>query len=199
MVIRMKKQILVIAGILYGLLGMKQSGIYAQAAQGVQTVQETDAVQSETEAASQNQIMVAEKDVDMKEAPEDNAPTIMTYEKGALIFTTGETADGWYIVIYQDKEGYVKKDSLSVQEMDVEGLDAEMEVNAQEGKLVVETVEKYRAEARRSKIWGSIIVILVAAIFAFGIFSAVKTKKDENPDKARKQEHRDIEVEDLNA
>lgn len=196
MVIRMKKQILVIAGILYGLLGMKQPGIYAYAAQEVQIVPETDVVQSETEAASQNQIMVAEKDVDMKEAPDDNAPTVMTYEKGALIFTTGETADGWYMVIYQDKKGYVKKDFLSAQEMDVEGLDAEMEMNAQEGKLVMETVEKYRAEARRSKIWGSIIVILVAGIFAFGIFSAVKTKNDERPGKARK---RSMEIEDWNA
>lgn len=189
------KSMLAIAGILYGLAGMEQSAIYAQAAQDGQAAQGIGSMQETIEVTELSQIMVAERDADMKAAPKEDAETLMTYEKGALVFATGETADGWYRVTYQDKEGYVEKDSLRVQEIDVEGLDAEMAVNEEEAKLVVETVEKYRAEARRSKIWGSVIVTLVAGIFAMGIFSAVRTKKEENGGKVRKQS---LEIEDWN-
>lgn len=192
-----RKQMLAVAGILCGLFGMSQSRIYVQAAQDMQAVQEgqpTNGVQDGTETAFQNQIMVAEKKVDMKAEPSTEAETLITYEKGDLIYVTGE-ADGWYLAIYQDKKGYVEKESLEAQKIDIEGLDAEMAARAQEGKLVIEAVEKYRAEARRSKIWGGVIITLVAAIFAFGIFSAVRTKQAETSGKARK---RNLEIEDWN-
>lgn len=178
------RQILVIAGMLYGVFCMNSSTICVQAAQ------------DESQITSYNQLMVAEQKVDMKAEPAVDATTLMTYQKGDLVFVTGETADGWYLVMYQDKNGYVEKGALIVQELDVEGIDAEMARYEQEGKLVVETVEKYRAEARRTRIWGSVIIILVAAIFAVGIFSAVKAKKEEDSAKADGQ---NLEIEDWNA
>ena len=112
MVIKMKKQtteknirtyfkakmrhILIIAGMLYGVFGMKTSVICVQAAQ------------DESQTTSNSQLMVAEQDVDMKAEPNADAQTLMTYKKGDLVFATGETADGWYLVTYQDKNGYVE-------------------------------------------------------------------------------------------
>ena len=187
------RQILIIAGMLYGIFGMKTSVICVQAAYDGQ---EADAMQDESQATSYNQLMVAEQDVDMKAEPDAESQTLMIYKKGDLVFSTGETGDGWYLVIYQDKTGYVEKNALSAQKLDVEGLDAEMALYEQEGKLVMETVEKYRAEAKRSKIWGGVIITLVAAIFAVGIFSAVKAKKEEDSVKTREKS---VEVEDWNA
>ncbi len=206
MVIKMKKQttdgkdkrvyfktkmrrILMIAGMLYGILGMKTSAICVQA-------QEAGAIENEPQSISHNKLMVAEQDVDMKAEPDADAQTLMTYKKGDLVFVTGETADGWYLVMYQDKNGYVEKDALYVKELDVEGIDAEMALYEQEGKLVMETVEKYHTEARRSKIWGGVIITLVAAIFAVGIFSALKAKKEEESGKA---DGKSLEIEDWNA
>ena len=51
---------------------------------------------------------------------------------------------------------------------------AEVSYSKQEAELMIETVEKYRAEARRSRIWGSVIVVLVLGIFATGIISGVR-------------------------
>lgn len=178
-----------IVSMLYGIFGMKMSAICVQAAQ------EAGVMQGESQTTSHNQLMTAEQDVDMKAEPNVDAQTIMTYKKGDLVFSTGETANGWYHVIYQDKNGYVEKEALSVQELDVEGLDAEMTLHEQEGKLVMETVEKYHAEERHSKIWGGVIILLVAAIFVVGIFSAVKAKKEEDSDKVREQS---VEIEDWN-
>lgn len=129
------------------------------------------------EVSELSQLMTANEDVDMKAAPESNAETIVSYQEGSSVFVTGETADGWYRAIYQDKEGYIPKDTLSVQEIDVTALDEEMERTEQEAEFVIETVERYRAEARRSKIWGTVIVVLVIGVFATGIISSVRSAK----------------------
>lgn len=135
--------------------------------------------EQEIEITDLNQIMVADEAVEAKEAPEPGAKTVIAYEGGAPVFVIGETADGWYKVSYQDKEGYVPKDVLSAQELDVEELDKEFQELEAEGKLVIEEVERNRKEARRSRIWGVVIVLLVAGIFATGIISAVRVEKGE--------------------
>lgn len=197
-----------IALFICGVICIFEPGICAEAAQAA-AGQATEAVsndessqaagmnQKSAEVTELNQIMVADKTALMKAEPDLDSETLMTYEEGALVFVIGETAEGWYYVTYQDKEGYIQKELLSMQEIDVEGLNAEMAVNEEEGRLVVEAVEKYRAEAKRSKIWGSIIIVLVVGIFAVGIFSALKTQKSEGEGNANKRK-RQIKIEDWN-
>ena len=138
------------------------------------------------EAASLNQFMTAQKRVEAKASPESGAETVITYEAGDTIFVTGETEDGWYTVLYQGKTGYIPgdvKENLQEVSLDVAALDAEMEAEVAEAKLVVEEVERYRAEAKRSRIWGIVILVLVIAIFAVGIISTIRVKKQKNSDK----------------
>lgn len=153
------------------------------AAQKAEAVQEDETAQRNGEAEETGQrngmVMKAEEAIAMKEKPEKSAETLMTFEKDSLIFVTDETENGWYYVQYQDMEGYVEKSGLVVQEIDIEGLDAEMAANEAETKFVMEVVEKYRADARRSKIWGAVIIFLVAGIFGVGIFSAVRSNKND--------------------
>lgn len=182
------KSILAVMGIMFGLFGMSREMQYVRAVEDAAAIQlpdeDTAQVESEMNISELSQLMTAEENIDMKAAPESSAETIMSYQAGDSVFVTGETADGWYRVIYQDKEGYIPKDSLSVQEIDVAALDEEMARTQQEAELVVETVERYRAEARRSKIWGGVIVVLVVAIFATGIISGIKSGKGKEEQEA---------------
>lgn len=136
----------------------------------------------EAEVTELNQIMVAKEALEAKEMPDDKADTVITYESGVTVFVIGETADGWYKVSYQDKEGYVRKSALAVQKLDVEALDKELAEAAEEGRLIIEEVERYRTEAKRSRIWGIIIVLLVVGIFTTGIISTVKIEKEKKKD-----------------
>lgn len=147
--------------------------------------------EQEAEVTELNQIMVADEAVEAKEKPDLNSKTVITYEGGKHVFVIGETADGWYKVSYQDKEGYVPKAALADQELDVEGLNQEFQESETEGKMVIEEVERNRKEAKRSKIWGIVIVLLVVGIFATGIISASgleKEKKKSNADQSPDQE-----------
>ncbi len=139
---------------------------------------EADELQKEEGLTELNQIMVTNEAVEARETPTNNGKVVITYESGASVFVIGETKDGWYQVSYQDKEGYVKKSALTMQEFDVEGMDKEFQQIEAEGKLVIEEVERYRAEAKRSRIWGIIIVLLIVGIFATGIISTTRIEKE---------------------
>lgn len=143
--------------------------------------------------------MKALRQIDAKAEPKDDADTIFTYDEGDQIYVTGETSNGWYIVYYRGQTGYVSKDVSQGAEMlqddqdvqseqnaqavfeaetfDLEALDDELAAQEVENKLIAEGVERYRTEARRSRVWGTIIVLLVLGIFAVGIVSTVRTEK----------------------
>lgn len=152
--------------------------------------------------------MSATQKVDVKAEPKNNAETIFSYNAGDSVFVTGETQDGWYIVYYQGKTGYIypkasggqrtpgvqdaAQDVLVEQEMDIEALDAELEAMEVENKIIVEEVERYRAEVRRSRIWGAIIVLLVIGIFAVGIVSTVRAERKKKEDEDNSSDNREI-------
>lgn len=144
------------------------------------SVRAKEAVQdSEEGITALNQIMVATETVEAKETPDQAAAVMITYEKDSTVFVTGETADGWYRVSYQNMIGYIPKEKLAVQTYGEE-LDQEFKSLEEESVMIVEEVERYRAESRRSKIWGAVIIVLIAGIFATGIISTRKNGKDEN-------------------
>lgn len=121
-------------------------------------------------------VMAAIERTEARKEADINSPIIAEYETGDLILITGELGEEWYKVSYQDKEGYIRKDTVT-EHIKEEALAPEINVMKEEGKLVVEEVERYRAQARRSRIWGVIIVALVGAIFATGIIATVRNKK----------------------
>lgn len=141
-------------------------------------------------------LMEAEQQVDAREEPNDNAGVIFSYAPGDMVYVAGETEDGWYIVSYQGKTGYINisasEAALSPAEMDVEALNAEMEAIQEESRMIIEETERYRAESRRSKIWGAVIVLLVIGIFAMGILSTIQAERAEGngkkPGKGRPEE-----------
>ncbi|MCM1201838.1 MAG: SH3 domain-containing protein [Bacteroides fragilis] len=181
------------AVIFCGLAGAEAFSLYAKAQAGdgqAGAAQAQDAAgtsengdSGELETYEQGMVLEAEKRVEMKAAPEETAETLMSFQKGSLVFAVGGPEDGWYRVIYQGNEGYVEEDALTALEIDIEGLNAEMAANEEETKFVVEVVEKYRADARRSKMWGTIIIVLVIGIFGVGIFSAVRGGRNEEAEK----------------
>lgn len=147
-------------------------------------------VQAQEEAADagsfeimeRNQIMNAREDLEVKAAPDEAAETVFRYQGGDNVYVTGQTSDGWYRVRYQDMVGYIQSAQVAELELDVAALNEEFAVEEMEGALVVEEVERYRTEARRSRIWGTIIILLVAGVFATGIISTVRSgKKKEIP------------------
>ncbi|MBD5476283.1 MAG: hypothetical protein HDR17_09975 [Lachnospiraceae bacterium] len=140
------------------------------------------------EVTELSQFLTAKDKIEAKAEPDEKAETVITYDAGSTIYVTGQTQEGWISVSYQGQTGYINmnipeiRDNLEENEIDVAALDKEMEAEIAEGKMIIEEVERYRAEKKRSRIWGTVIVLLVAGIFAMGIVSGIQAEK------AKKQE-----------
>lgn len=128
-------------------------------------------------------LLTATENTDALEKPVVGATVIFSYEKDQSVLVTGETQDGWYQVAYQGNTGYIQKDKLGDSVIDEEALQQEMENAEMADKLFVEEVERLRAEKSRSKIWGIVIILLVATIFALGIISSIKSMNNDNNNK----------------
>lgn len=126
--------------------------------------------------ADLSKLMIAKSAVDALEDPTEQSATVFSYQAEDSVFVTGETASGWYRVAYQDKVGFVKKTDLKDMDINVSELNEEFENNEIEGKVFVEEVARIRAQITRSRIWGTIIIVLIAGIFATGIYSTIKSE-----------------------
>lgn len=200
-----------------------------------------------------NQVMTVMTECEVREFPDDNAASVMSYEAGASAWVIGETQNGWYKVSYQGKEGFVPKECITDLQVEIDGntvtiaateknntipeeaednkteesaddtesdetqdetdseeeplkqdigempeeeskktvslaeagLDTEMAAMEAENKIFVEEIERQNTEAKRTRIWKIIIVLLVIAIFATGTVSTIhenKKRKDSDKD-----------------
>lgn len=130
-----------------------------------------------------NEIMTASQKLEAREEPSQTAEIIIEYEEGAPVFVIGLTADGWYVVSYQDKIGYVKQEELQPMEIDAAAWEAEFTALGEESSLMIEEVERVRQEQKRSRIWGTVIVILVFVIFTTGIIGTIRANKNKIEEK----------------
>lgn len=141
----------------------------------------------EVSVTEMNQVMTIMNDCEARELPDSSAAVVQSYTAGDSVWVVGETQDGWYKISYQGKESYIPKDSTTDLQVEVEGqgtvdlveagLDGELAAVEAEGKMLVEEVERQRTEAKRSRIWTIVIVVLIIGIFVTGIISTVKKEK----------------------
>ena len=132
----------------------------------------------EQQRIEMQQMMEATERIEAREEPDEEAGIVFVYEKGAKVFVIEETSDGWFKVFYQGREGYIPDKGLVLQEMDTVQLDKELETAVMEGEIVAKEVERYRKEEGRSKVWGTVIALLIGGIFAVGIIAARKQGKN---------------------
>ena len=118
-------------------------------------------------------------DTEMKEAADAGSATLSELKAGTAVVV--ESDDGvWSKVLYRETEGYVASDVLEVYaEDELASLAQEMGGVAEDEQRFVEETEVAIKQKRTSMIWGSVIAVLILAIFALGVVSAVKNAKEE--------------------
>lgn len=154
-----------------------------------------------------SKLMQATVKVDATEQPDEDSVVITTFEQGSPMLVTGESQSGWYRITFQGKDGYVKMDTVKaavqVEGESLEELDRELDEMEQTNKVIIEEVERMRAEQKRSRIWTVVIVVLVLSIFGVGIYSTIIANREDkeenvNAENRNKQKHDEEELSDIN-
>jgi len=145
-------------------------------------------IQARAEQIQIQKLVTIPEGAEGKEEPSDSAKTVMNFEAGTQIAVVEEMDTDWYKVLYQGNIYYVKQEKTAEYNPGYaqEELDRELEQERNEGKILAEEVERKEQEAKQTRIWVTIIVVLVLAIFGVGIYSNLSAKKAGKEDSEKK-------------
>ncbi len=172
------------AGVTWLLAGILLLGgnVLSVSAQEKNTTQDAAAQTQENSATSQEGIieaglMMTAVDAQGLEAPEEGAAVSVSFPAGTQVMVTGRQ-DGWCAVFYQGKTVYLaEKDLTASTAVDQEALEKEMKKAEAEGAAYIESLEMQRKALKRSQVWRTVIVVLIAAIFVVGVVSTLRNAK----------------------
>ncbi len=135
-------------------------------------------------------------DVTVREEPDSKSKSIGKLKVGTPVVVSEDEKDGWCKVRNQAVEGYVQTSDLQiVNAANAEALKQEFGVNDEFGSMVLEEYDYQKKQKRTSLIWGVVIGVLVIAIFAVGIVSAIHSNKAEQSEDNEKEEGKTEQVE----
>ena len=126
----------------------------------------------------------------LKEDSKETAKTISTLEAGTVVVVNDYGEGEWCQVSIGELTGYVKISDLQITG-DVEALNEEFKGIKQDYENLYEEIMEMQRQQRISKIWGTVIVLLVVIIFAVGILSGIKKNKEEKRGNENETDHPD--------
>lgn len=136
-------------------------------------------VQANEEQFTAGTVWGVVSDTEVKETADDSARTVGELEEGAAVILAEDTADGWCKIQNQSVTGYIPIEALQIyQAGEPEELTQEFTEQEQLSTTGVEDYEQIAKEKKTATIWGVIIGVIVVAIFAVGIISALKNNKE---------------------
>ena len=160
-----------------------------------------------------NVLLQLTQDVKLYENPDESSTVVGELKAGTPVISGEKNEDSWIRISYQELSGYTKLENVQIltddtlnqnqaadntvsdenQTADNDTLDQEFERIANENELLINELEYDKAQRRQKMIWGTVIAVLVVAIFAAGIISAVKKNKRE---KGQEEETVDADTND---
>lgn len=130
----------------------------------------------ELESIEKNMVLETAKEVELLEKPETAAKAVVTLQAGTPVMVVEEENNGWCKVANQGQEGYVQISALKTIG-NQEELNAEFEKISNTIQLAFDEIMTQENATKQARIWGTIIVVLIVAIFGVGIVSAIKKNK----------------------
>lgn len=134
---------------------------------------------ADLEQVEENMVLETIEETALLEKAESTAAEVYRVAGGTTVIVLEAEKDGWCKVSGQGQEGYVKVSALKTVG-DKEALDKEFDEVKDTVCLIFDEVIARESEMKQARIWGTIIVVLVVAIFGVGIASALKKNKLEN-------------------
>lgn len=130
------------------------------------------------EDLKKDMVMETIEEVKLLEKAEGNATVVATLPAGTTVLITEDSSNGWCRVSVKEQSGYLQTTQLKTIGNKDE-LDAEFEKISNTVQLIFEEIVTMEKETKQARVWGTVIVVLIIAIFGVGIVSALKKNKEE--------------------
>lgn len=133
---------------------------------------------AELENVQKNMVLETIEEAELRAEPSESTEVISSLQGGTAVVVVEDASGDWCKVSYQEQVGYISMAKLKTLG-DTEELNSEFEKISETVQLAFEEIVTREHEEMQARIWGSIIVVLIVAIFGVGIVSAVKKNKEE--------------------
>ena len=134
---------------------------------------------TELEVVQKGMVFETVKDTKLLEIPETSAETVIVLKAGTPVLVEEEGQNGWCKVSSQEQMGYIMISELKTIG-NQEELDAEFAKISDTVQLAFDEIVTREQEELQARIWGTIIVVLIIAIFGVSIVSGLRKNKLEN-------------------
>lgn len=141
---------------------------------------------AEAENTAMATLQQTTKEVEVKEAPDKDANTLSSLPVGTPVIVYGEPQDSWSQIEYKEIKGYIESSSL--EPYNTGDLEQELQVVEEDTLRIMDEYELTQKARRSSIIWGIVIAVLVAGIFAVGIVSALKKDTEDEEEEEGEQQ-----------
>lgn len=131
---------------------------------------------ADAEDIKKNAVLQTNGDTDLYETPDTASNVAAALPAGTPVIVTEGAQNGWCRVQYQESAGYVQIAFLDYLGSET-AMEDEFEHIREEGFLRFQEAENVKKRIASERIWGTLIVVLVIAIFGVGIVSAMKKDK----------------------
>ncbi|MCI7791473.1 MAG: SH3 domain-containing protein [Lachnospiraceae bacterium] len=121
--------------------------------------------------AETNMLVQVLEDISLYEDPNEESEVIGTLSAGDPAICVEKAVDGWIKISYQELAGYTRVENVKLP--NDEELNQEFEQIANQNALLINELEYTELQKKQKTTWGIIIGVLVVAIFAVGIASAM--------------------------
>lgn len=134
---------------------------------------------SDLEYVGKDMVLETIEETLLYETPKEDTKETAVIPAQTPVLVIEAAENGWCKVTSQEQTGYVRISELKTLGNKDE-LDAEFDKVNQTVLLTFDEIITREKEARQARVWGTIIVVLVVAIFGVGILSAIRKNKLEN-------------------
>lgn len=125
-------------------------------------------------------VLKVEKDTNVYQEASETSGTVAVLKADTAVYVTDNAVDGWCGISSRELSGYVKTESL-IPLTDSDEMNLEFEQIGNNYHMIFNEVQQLKKQHSQEKIWGVVIVLLVAGIFAAGIIPVLKKNgKNEN-------------------
>ena len=131
---------------------------------------------AELEQVQKSMVLETVGEVELLDKPVATAQVVCTLSAGTAVVVLEDEDNDWCKVTYQEQEGYLEVSMLKTLGNQKE-LNAEFDKISNTIQLFFEEIITRENQQKQARIWGTIIVVLIVAIFGVGIASAVKKNK----------------------
>ena len=121
--------------------------------------------------AEENMLVEVIQDISLYETPSEESAVLGNLFAGDPAICVEQAKDGWIKISYQELAGYTRVENVRMPNN--EELKQEFEQIANQNALLINELEYTELQKKQKTTWGIIIGVLVVAIFAVGIASAM--------------------------